>query len=317
MDNKMKYVHAVYRTGSFTKAAAELFISQPSLSAMIKRAETDLGAEIFQRNRSGIMLTDAGKIYIEYIEQEMKNEQHLKERIWEIRNESRGTIRLGATNYIMSNYIPPILNEIQRNYPLITFELYESNSPNLHDMLRNDDIDITIDTFGTDDASLIHVPLVSEAFLAVVPANNPFNNIASDYQLSRKTNESGSPAAFSKNPLTEKLVLQLLSNAFVLLKPGNESYNRIIELFSYYNVKPDIPYYLDQFSTCLDFAKFGLASSFMPDIPLRYRLQEYSIKLYQIDYPTLMRDQYIILRRGSYISNACRIFIDTARQVLK
>ena len=63
-----KYVYEVYKTRSFSKAAANLYISQPSLSATIKKIEARLGTPIFDRSTSPIMLTECGEKYIHYVE---------------------------------------------------------------------------------------------------------------------------------------------------------------------------------------------------------------------------------------------------------
>ena len=72
----MEYVYAVYKAKSFSKAAKELFISQPSLSASIKRIEKKMGYPIFDRSTKPLQLTEYGEAYIRAVEQMMmiKNE---------------------------------------------------------------------------------------------------------------------------------------------------------------------------------------------------------------------------------------------------
>ena len=57
MDTRMRYIKTVYEQRSFTKAAEKLYISQPSLSAMVKKAESELGAAIFDRSANPLELT--------------------------------------------------------------------------------------------------------------------------------------------------------------------------------------------------------------------------------------------------------------------
>ena len=64
MFRKYDYVYAVYEEGSFTKAAKKLFISQPTLSVAIKSVEEEIGAPIFERDASGVKLTEVGREYI-------------------------------------------------------------------------------------------------------------------------------------------------------------------------------------------------------------------------------------------------------------
>ena len=64
-----KYVYEVYREKSFSKAAQNLYISQPSLSARIKKIEEEIGVPLFDRSTSPLQLTEAGRIYIDAAEE--------------------------------------------------------------------------------------------------------------------------------------------------------------------------------------------------------------------------------------------------------
>ena len=60
----MEYVYAVYREGSFQKAAEKLFVSQPSVSASVRRVEERVGSRLFDRSRKPLALTECGEAYI-------------------------------------------------------------------------------------------------------------------------------------------------------------------------------------------------------------------------------------------------------------
>ncbi len=74
----MKYVYEVYKEKSFSKAAASLFISQPSLSANVKRIENRIGSPIFDRSTKPLQLTEVGEHYIQAIEKIMDIENNLE-----------------------------------------------------------------------------------------------------------------------------------------------------------------------------------------------------------------------------------------------
>ena len=71
MFHEMRYVYAVYQEQSFSKAAEKLYISQPSLSAMVKRAEKRIGSDIFNRSTIPVTLTQIGEAYIADVEKIM------------------------------------------------------------------------------------------------------------------------------------------------------------------------------------------------------------------------------------------------------
>ena len=65
----MNYVYEVYKEKSFSKAAKNLYISQPSLSANVRRVEAKIGYPIFNRNTSPLTLTECGERYIQSVEE--------------------------------------------------------------------------------------------------------------------------------------------------------------------------------------------------------------------------------------------------------
>ena len=75
----MEYVYEVYKEKSFSKAAASLFISQPSLSANVKRIEKRIGCPIFDRSTKPLQLTECGRKYIESVEQIMEIEKNFRD----------------------------------------------------------------------------------------------------------------------------------------------------------------------------------------------------------------------------------------------
>ena len=74
MFQSMNYIYEIYKTGSFSKAAKNLYLTQPALSIAVKKEEKELGQPIFDRSSSSIRLTEAGKAYIESMETIRKTE---------------------------------------------------------------------------------------------------------------------------------------------------------------------------------------------------------------------------------------------------
>ena len=81
-----EYIYAVYQEKSFSKAAKKLYVSQPWLSATVKKAEQELGLPLFDRSTNPISLTKAGRYYIERIEQIMAIETEMEGRFKELQN---------------------------------------------------------------------------------------------------------------------------------------------------------------------------------------------------------------------------------------
>lgn len=309
----MKYVYSVYKERSFTHAAEKLYISQPSLSAMVKKAEQELGAVIFDRSSSPLELTPSGRAYIEYIESVAQCEDTLNEKLWDIQNLVKGNVRLGGSNYVLSSIFPLILRQIMPRYPGIQIELIEERSFALRHMLQEGELDLIIDSFDLDDSTLVCHHLLDEQILLAVPEQDSVNARLLPFQITPGMIWSKErPGAI---PPPEEM-RSLLEKPFILLKPENDMFQRAQRVFEHYGVQPRAALQLDQLMTALRYTRAELGCSFLTDTLFRYGEHCKNICLYPIDESAKpYRKLCIVHKKGKYISTPCNLLIQTAKQV--
>lgn len=312
MDTRMRYIKMVYEQRSFTKAAEKLYISQPSLSAMIKKAEAELGTAIFDRSSTPLELTEAGQAYIEYIEATARNEALLNEKLWDIQNLNKGHICIGGSNYILSNILPLILRRMIPRYPGIVFETVETNSFLLHQMLLTGTLDLVIDSSSTEAPSLVYHDLFEEHILLAIPAADPINDRLMQYQI---TPQQLAVPGQERRCLPSELARATLEHPFILLKSENDMYQRASAVFRHYKLQPQVLLQLDQLNTSLQYTVYGLGYSFVTDTLFRYGKNPPDICLYAVDVPSCWRKLCIVHKKGKYISKAGRLFIQTAQEI--
>ena len=97
----MEYVYEVYKEKSFSKAAANLFISQPSLSANVRRVEARIGYPVFDRSTKPLGLTECGEQYIRCVERIMNIEKDFSDFINDWGGLKTGTLILAAVTYFL------------------------------------------------------------------------------------------------------------------------------------------------------------------------------------------------------------------------
>jgi DNA-binding transcriptional LysR family regulator len=132
----------VIQEGSITAAAKKLYISQPSLSQMIKLVENNLGTPIFNRNTDPISLTYAGEKYIEAARKILLINSNLQKEINEITHEDQGVLRLGIPVQRAMQVVPYILPKFKKAYPLVQVKVYEQGSSFTEDLLLDGTIDL-------------------------------------------------------------------------------------------------------------------------------------------------------------------------------
>ena len=310
METKLRYVYEVYTEKSFTKAAQKLYISQPSLSVMVKKAEEELGASIFDRSASTLKLTDEGKAFIEYIQQILQNEETLSKKLADIRNISTGKLRVGGSNCVLSSIMPQIIKQIQSQHPGIEFELVEERSFSLRKLLEDGNLDLVIDSFDTDENPFSCYKLFSERILLAVSSDDPINKKLSAYTI---TADRLADKAYSDILLPQPFAVELLQKPFVLLKKENNMYQQAINTFRSFDIQPNIRLSLDQLVTSLQYTEAGLGCSFVTDTLFRYGTKKHDVCLYALDSCYSHRDMGIVHKKNRYLSKAARTFIEIAQ----
>ena len=116
----IKYLHEFK---NITKTANALFISQPALTARIKRIEKALGAKLIQSSNRGIYLTPVGLEMAEYADGALKRIDELKERISALNDESAGVLKLTAPNIISQYYLPSVIKAFKKLHPRVRFSI--------------------------------------------------------------------------------------------------------------------------------------------------------------------------------------------------
>ena len=175
METTAKYAYEIYKKGSFTKAAKELYVSQPSLSAAISRLEADLGFRIFDRSRVPCTLTPEGRIYIESLEEIIESESNMQKRIKELSDTDHGTITVGGSSYASYLILSDICSEFYKKYPKIkvTVDLGNIGGPlNLYEKLDNRQLDVLV-TYDTHHTQYIVEPICQERLIIAMHKNMP------------------------------------------------------------------------------------------------------------------------------------------------
>lgn len=127
-EKHMNYILTVLKEGSFTNAAKKLYVSQPSLSQIIKTAEANLGAPIFNRSTDPITLTPAGQLYVDAAKQITTISTNLQKQVEEIVNEEFGKIRLGISVQRGMETLPLLYAPFKARFPHVKLELSEQGS---------------------------------------------------------------------------------------------------------------------------------------------------------------------------------------------
>ncbi len=135
--------YTVAKCGSLTRAAEELFISQPAVSQAIKQLEGQLGTPLFNRTHRGMELTaQGGKLIYAQVEEALSLLDGAENKLIELKTTASGTLRIGATDSIFSNILADKIVEYNKKYPAVHIELITGTTPETLTQLKDNKCDI-------------------------------------------------------------------------------------------------------------------------------------------------------------------------------
>lgn len=140
----LEYFLEVIRQGSFSKAAAALHVSQPSISKMIQSLEEELGVTLIYRSAKQIELTDAGKVILEQAQQIVPRFQNLAMELDDIVHFKKGKVRIGLPHITGSTVLPGVLGRFHQTHPNIQIQLYEFGSKKIQLGVQEGSLDVGI-----------------------------------------------------------------------------------------------------------------------------------------------------------------------------
>jgi len=177
-DFRLKVFYTVAQRLSFTKAAAELFITQPAITKHIKELEQQLNVQLFKRNGNNITLTTAGKILLQYAEKIFQTYTELETELAQLSNIEAGTVHIGASTTVAQTILPKLLALFKKTYPAVSFTFTQGNTDFITQQILAEKIDIAIVEGAAHYPQIAYAPFAKDEIVLVTAANNQLSKKA-------------------------------------------------------------------------------------------------------------------------------------------
>lgn len=168
----LEYVLAVASHEHFGRAAKECHVSQPSLSAQIKKIESCLGAQLFERTNRRVSVTSVGVKVVEQARVILDEAEKIPDLIGQTNSRELRNLKLGLI-LSMAPLVPFVLPEIKKAFPSVSLTLHESLTDELIGRLKRGALDAVIAADDVQDPSLKKIPLYFERFVLAAPKGHP------------------------------------------------------------------------------------------------------------------------------------------------
>lgn len=303
----MEYVYAVYLNQSFSKAAEELYISQPALSASIKKVEEEIGLPIFDRSSNPIQPTAAGEYYIQCIEKIMEQEREMRAYFDSLIDHEQTTINVGGASFFCTYVIPAVMRSFKLQHPEYQINTLEANLDDLIKNLRTGAVDIIIDVEKKRESKFFDGTFWRrEDVLLVVPSSYEINKTLEAYRLSFNQIASGE---YLSDRYPNVNLDGFKDENMLLLRKGNDLYDRGIKMCNRAGFTPHVTMYLDQMLTAYQLSKNGKGVTFVRSEITKFAEATDQVYFYKIDDSLAYQNIMLYSKKTASLSKAVLDFI--------
>lgn len=215
-----KVFYHVAKSGSVTKAADKLSISQPAVSQSLKQLEQTLGAILFQRKSKGVELTAEGRMLFHYVEKGYEQIEQGVKKLKQMQDLEVGQVHIGASDMTLQFYLLPYLERFHAMYPEIKVMVTNAPTPETLQLLESGKIDFGVVSAPVEERIGIKIRALRE-IQDVFVAGREFAEVA-DKRLGLEELENLPLICLEKNTSTRSYIDAYLAKHSVVLQPEFE-----------------------------------------------------------------------------------------------
>jgi LysR family hydrogen peroxide-inducible transcriptional activator len=242
--HQLRYFCAIVDSGSFSRAARQIHVSQPSLSQQIRKLEDELGARLFDRLGRSVRLTEIGQTFLPRARTVLRELEAARGDLAHQKDSLGGTIAVGVIPTVAPYLLPLHLASFAKKFPQAKISVVEEITPVLLERLRAATIDLACLALPIRGNEFETFPIITEPLFAALPKNH---SLARTHSLSLK---------------------QLRGEPFLLLRDGHCFRENALAACDRARLHPQIVFESGQFSSLLSMVAAGMGVSIVPEMAI-------------------------------------------------
>ncbi|MFE0505357.1 LysR family transcriptional regulator [Peribacillus butanolivorans] len=251
---KYEIFRTVVETGSLSKAAEVVGLTQSAVSHAIASLESDFGFSLITRGRLGIHLTSNGEKMLHYMREILKWNELMMQEVSKINGLETGIVRIGTLPSVSIQWLPMIIKQFNKDFPYIEIKLFEGDYDKIDQWISDGTIDFGFMSLPVSKAYEV-IPLKKDRLLCILPDTHPLNQQDIIY------------------------LDQLKDESFIMPKSSiDKDVRRILKE---HKIKPKIKYEIAEDQAIISMVQNGLGISILPEMIL-YRIHE-SIRIIPLE----------------------------------
>ncbi len=301
---QLQYVLVLSETQSFSKAAEELNISQPSLSQYIKKIEKEVGLDLFVRAGGNVRVTEAGKVYIEAGRKILDIEHQLQNQLADIEASKTGTIIVGISPYRSVHLMPQVVRRFHEKHPGIKLVLDERSGLELFEGANRGDFDIFVTTPSEKTTSFVTRHMLYEELILAVPKESELYFRLS--KESRRVSDRLFPAID---------INKINGEQFISLGEYMPMRLRTDELCSQYNLMFNTVLEVRSNEALISAVTSGVGAAIVPDCLSHYDEDNKRIAFFSFEQEIPRREVVLAYRHDQYLSKPINDLIEIMQDI--
>lgn len=277
------------RTGSFTRAAELAHMTQAGLSILVREAERQLGARLFERTTRTVQLTPAGKRLVPVVERALSELDGVAEEIDALGRAARQHLRITATPLVSTHLLPQLLRDFRDRHPGIRLTLLDASIHDVQTLVADGEADLGFGFFFPRTPGLMRKQVAKFPLMRVSPAPAPPEGIGRIAWASLRS--ARLIGLKPENPIQKAIDLQLNRLGIVYSEGRNISF----------------------FETLIAMVEAGFGSAIMPTFAVT-ACRRYNVRMDVLGAPKVELDFYRIARRGTAETEAMALFTEAMVQ---
>lgn len=299
---ELNYILAIAKHQNITKAADSLYVGQPTLSKFLITLEDELGLKLFRKVGHKYMLTYAGERYVERANQILQIKSDLDAELADIIKRDVGVLNVAFANMRGIYMLPRTLPAFQDRYPHVKVNIFEGSSDENDRRLLDGQVEVAFYSKpSVINPQIEYENLMEEELLICTCRNHPIGRYAV-YN------------PYSKYP---KLDVNLLKDErVVMMKPEHRTRQIMDTYLQDHNIQLENVIYTGSLPAIMELVSMGYGISFIFETHLRYKVKNLPMDCYSFGNPKVTSDFVAAFRKGSYVSNYTRDFVEIVRSAV-
>ena len=299
---ELNYVLCIAKHQNLTKAAQELYISQPTLSKFLQKLEREVGGKLFNYSDSRFVPTYLGRRYMDYARRMLEVDQDWQRELSDLNACQDGELNIAFPLMRSSCLVPKLLPEFHRQFPGIRVNLLEETYAIQEKLLLDDKLDFAIFNEGRPNPKLEYENMQREEILLMLPPRHPL--------AGKAVRREG-----FTHPWMDLRYLK--DEPFILHFPEQTTGSIARQLFASYGIEPHVPFHSRNAQACAMLCQQGLGASFLPEGYISALHFDESPLYFSVGEGGTFSHLTIAYRKGAYLTAYAKAFIQLARNVGK